>query len=63
MEEDDLLNLLLLLLLLLLVTYYNSRRESNYLTRSAVVLPYDSLPAPGLPNGLTLLVKPFGSPG
>ena len=39
MEEDDLLNLLLLLLL---VTYYNSRRESNYLTRSAVVLPHDS---------------------
>ena len=39
MEEDDPLNLLLLLLL---VTYYNSRRESHYLTRSAVVLPYDS---------------------
>ena len=40
MEEDDLLNLLLFLLL---VTYYNSRRESHYLTRWAVVLPYDSL--------------------
>ena len=39
MEEDDILNLLLLLLL---VTYYNSRRESHYLTRSAVVLSYDS---------------------
>ena len=24
------------------LTYYNSRRESHYLTRSAVVRPYDS---------------------